>query len=79
MIEPAIHENLDLLSDSELENKLQDLNKKYWYAHRLGKPELLTQLQNYIIFYKEEINNRYREKIKTNFDSNLDELINVDK
>lgn len=79
MPEPTLHENLDLLSDTDLESKLQDLSKKYWLAHRLGKPELLTQLQNYIIFYKEELHNRYRKKIQTNFDSSLDDLINVDK
>lgn len=78
-MEPTIHENLNLLSDSDLESKVEDLSKKYWVAYRLGKPELLTQLQIYITFYKQELQVRYRKKIQTNFDSSLDELINIDK
>ncbi len=78
MIDPPFHEDLSQLSESEIENKIQDISKKYWTAYRLGKPELLTQLQNYLTMYKEELQVRYRQKANTALNGDLDQLINVD-
>ena len=70
--------DLSQLKDSEVEERLLDLNKKYFAAARLGKPELLTQLATFVTIYKEELGKRYREKLKGQFDGDLDQLINVD-
>jgi hypothetical protein len=71
-------EDLTVLKDSELEAKIQDLTKKYHQAYRLGKPEMLTQISNFITIYKNEMSKRYREKFNGNVDGDLDQLINVD-
>jgi len=70
--------DLSQLKDSEVEEKLLELNKKYFAAARLGKPELLTQIATFVTIYKEELSKRYREKLKGQFDGDLDQLINVD-
>lgn len=77
MINP-LTEDLSLLSDQELDEKLSDLTKKYHISYRLGKPQLLTQLENTINIYKEERSIRYhKQKLKDN-DQDLDDLINVE-
>lgn len=70
--------DLSQLKDSEVEAKLLELNKKYFAAARLGKPELLTQLAVFVTIYKEELGKRYQAKTKQQFDGDLDQLINVD-
>jgi hypothetical protein len=70
--------DLNQLKDSEVEERLLDLNKKYFAAARLGKPELLTQIATFVTIYKEELSKRYAIKLKGQFDSDLDQLINVD-
>jgi hypothetical protein len=77
MIHP-FQEDFSNLKDSEIENKIQELTKKYHQAYRLGKPEMLTQISIFITIYKEELSKRYREKIKGSVDGDLDQLINVD-
>jgi hypothetical protein len=71
--------DLDLsnLKDSEIEVKIQDLTKKYFAAYRLGKPELLTQLESYIIIYKQEMSFR-TARARRDIDDDLNQLINVD-
>ena len=71
-------ENLSDLKDNELEEKLQELTKKYYTAARLGKPELLTQLSYFIKIYKDEMAKRAYRNTKSQFDGDLDQLINVD-
>jgi hypothetical protein len=78
MIEPPLHEDLTQLTEIDIENKIQDISKKYWTAYRLGKPDLLTQLQDYLTMYKEELQKRYREKANTSLNGDFDQLINVD-
>lgn len=70
--------DLSLLKDSEVEQKLNELNKKYYLAARLGKPELLTQLNTFVTIYKEELLKRYLKKSQGQMDNDLDQLINVD-
>jgi hypothetical protein len=70
--------DLSQLKDSEVEEKLFELNKKYFAAHRLGNPELLTQLATFVIIYKDEMNRRNSLRMKGQLDGDLDQLINVD-
>ncbi len=70
--------DLSDLKDAEVEQRLFDLNKKYFAAARLGKPELLTQLATFVTIYREELNRRYALKSKGQLDGDLDQLINVD-
>lgn len=78
MIDLPIHEDLSQLTETDIENKIQDISKKYWTAYRLGKPDLLTQLQNYLTMYKEELQKRYQEKSNNTLNGDFDQLINVD-
>jgi hypothetical protein len=77
MIHP-LEGDLSQLKDNEVEEKLYELNRKYFTAYRLGKPELLTQLAIFVTIYKEEMSRRYQLKIKGQLDGDLDQLINVD-
>jgi hypothetical protein len=63
--------------DQEIENKLIELNKKYYVAARLGSQDLLTQLSTVITIYREELGKRHALKLK-NADGDLGQLINVD-
>jgi hypothetical protein len=69
--------DLSLLKDAEIEQKLIELNKKYYAAARMGSRDLLTQLSTFITIYRDELSNRYARKLKQN-DDDLDQLINVD-
>lgn len=68
--------DLSSLKDSEIENKISELSRKFYQAQRLGKPELLTQISTFITIYKDEMSKRYYKNIKA--DGDLDQLINVD-
>lgn len=76
MIHPFV-ENLDQLKDNEIEERLTDLNKRFYSAYRLGKPELLTQIDTFRIIYREELSKRLRAKTQSDLDTDLDQLINV--
>lgn len=68
--------DLSEVKEADLEVKLQELTKKYFTAQRLGSPELLTQLNNYITLYRQEISFR-AQKSRNNIDDDLNQLINV--
>lgn len=76
MFNPFI-DNLKNLSDSELEQKILELSKKFFVAQRLGKIDLLTQIQTALIMYREE-NTRRATSRQSQLDNDLDQLINVD-
>jgi len=76
MIHP-LQEDLSKFTDSEIENKLQELSRKYFAAQRLGSYELLTQLSTFVTIYRQELSGRYL-KNKGQLDTDLDNLINVD-
>ena len=64
---------------TQLTEKISELNKKYFQASRLGKGQLLTQLQTFVTIYRDELRRRAMQPIKTNDqDKDLDQLINVD-
>lgn len=69
--------DLSQLKDQEIENKLIELNKKYYTAARLGSQDLLTQLSTFITIYREELLKRNAQKLKQ-ADGDLGQLINVD-
>lgn len=72
-----LSDDLSNITDQELDEKIRDLNKKMSIAYRLGNPEVLTQLQNLLIIYREEFKTRYMKKSISD-DVDLDKLINVD-
>jgi hypothetical protein len=70
-------ENLNELKDSELENKILDLSKKYWQSRN---PQVKHQITLILDMYQEELRTR-RAKLwqqqNDNRDKGLDKLINV--
>jgi hypothetical protein len=76
MFHPLIGD-LSEFKDQEIENKLIELNKKYYAAARLGSRDLLTQLSTVITIYREELGKRHARKLK-DADNDLGQLINVD-
>lgn len=70
--------DLSQLKDSEVEEKLHELTRKYFTAARLGKSEMLTQLSIFVTIYKEELSKRLRKAASGQVDGDLDQLINVD-
>ena len=77
MFNPLV-EDLSHLKDNEVEEKILELSKKYFTAQRLGKPELLTQISVLVTIYRQEMSKRNSNKLKTQLDGDLDQLINVD-
>ncbi len=76
MFHPLIGD-LSEFKDQEIENKLLELNKKYYAAARLGSIDLLTQLTTCITIYRAELAKRHAQKLK-DADNDLGQLINVD-
>ncbi len=73
-----LQEDLSNLSDSEVENKLQELSRKYFAAQRMGNIDLLTQVSTFVNIYRNELSRRYMTKNRGDLDRDLDQLINVD-
>ena len=68
------------LTIAELENKINELTKKYWIAARSGNGGLCEQILVALEAYKFELQNKNlnNNKIPTrNGDTDLDGLINV--
>jgi hypothetical protein len=63
--------------DQEIENRLIELNKKYYAAARMGSKDLLTQLSTFVTIYRDELAKRHAQKLKQ-ADGDLGQLINVD-
>jgi hypothetical protein len=76
MIHP-LAEDFGQLKDPEIENRLQDLSKKYWMTNN---PQVRQQMSILIGLYREELSSR-RQKVLNqqyqNRDKGLDKLINV--
>jgi hypothetical protein len=77
MIHP-FEKNLSEIKDSQLDEKIQELTKKYMIAQRLGNTDMLTQLSTFVNMYKEEQRKRYLNNLNKDIDKDLDTLINVD-
>lgn len=70
--------DLSQLKDDEVEERLYELNKKYFAAARLGKHEMLTQIAVFVTIYKDEFTKRMMMKSRGQDNNDLDQLINVD-
>jgi len=73
--------DLSKIKDAELEEKIQDLSRKYGIAVRLGQGGAGQQIVMVLDAYKTELSNRQRqmlEKTMTKKNKDLDDLINVD-
>lgn len=70
--------DLSLLKDNEVEDRLQDLTKKYFVAQRMGNNQMLTQISTFVTIYRQELSRRYQSKLQSQTDRDLDQLINVD-
>jgi hypothetical protein len=74
-----LQEDVTQLKDPELDQKVQEVTKKYFMAQRMGNHQLLTQLQTFVNIYREEQRRRLLTKSQGNkLDDDLDQLINVD-
>lgn len=69
--------DLSHFSDMEIENKIQEITKKYWIVHRSNNRDLLTQLDTFVKIYKSELMARQQARMKQDFNGDLDQLINV--
>lgn len=74
------------LKDTELEDKLRDLNKRYLTATRLNNQSLAEQVLMLLTSYRQEQTRRqqlsFNEAIKKSqgeVNGDLSELVNVDK
>lgn len=71
-------ENLSKIPTTELEQKLNDLRKKYLSA---TNPQIKNQIFYFLTDYQEELKLRYAQEqaeLQKNSDSDLDNLINID-
>jgi len=70
-------EDFSQLKDAEIENKLQELSKKYWQANN---PSVKQQISIFIDLYKTEMNSRRAkqwDQVYQKRDKDLDNLIKV--
>ena len=76
MIHP-LAEDFSNLKDIEIENKLQDLSKKYWQT---ANPSVKEQISIFIGLYKTELSYRRAKLVEQQYqkrDKDLDNLIKV--
>lgn len=75
-------EDISSLSDSEVEEKVRELTKKYYTAARFPDQSVLPQIATLLTMYREELLTRQRNALQkasdNNKDQDLDQLINVD-
>lgn len=69
--------NVEELTDQELQDKLEDVTRKWYAAHRFGNPAMLTQLETFVTIYRDETTRRSLI-LKAQQENDLDQLINVD-
>lgn len=76
MFNPLV-DSLDHLSDSEIDNKISELGRRYFQSHN---PQMQQQIAVLLEMYKEEARTRRAKqylKIQQNGDNGLDSLINI--
>jgi|TARA_B110000971_G_C19966554_1_gene480500 hypothetical protein len=73
-----LEKDLSEMKTVDVEQKLSELNKKYYLAARFGNQDLLTQLQTFVIIYRNELSQRAINMKFEEQDQDLDQLINVD-
>jgi hypothetical protein len=65
--------NLDSLTEQELLDKVNELNRKLGIAYRTGNGHLCNQLRMVIESYQI----KYQDRIRRNPDTNFDEIIDI--
>jgi hypothetical protein len=70
--------NVSDLTDQQLDEKIQELTKKFYTSARLGNPYLQQQVSMAIEMHREEISRRQYNRMKSEQD-NLGDLIKVNK
>ena len=65
--------NLDTLTEQELLDKVNELNRKLSIAYRSGNGYLCNQLRMAIESYQ----SKYQERIRKNPGNNFDEIIDI--
>jgi hypothetical protein len=79
MIYHPFQEDVTQLKDPELDQKIQEVTKKYYMAQRIGNLELLTQLGIFVNIYRDEQRRRLLSRSNdSKLDGDLDQFINVD-
>lgn len=76
MFNPLV-DSFDELTDTQVEEKIQELGRKYWQARN---PQLQHQIATILEMYKQEMSSRrakQMQKLRDNDDSDLDGLINI--
>lgn len=70
--------NLTVFTETQLEDKIQDLGRKYFMTQNA---ELKYQIVNLLNLYKEELQNRrlktFEQQFQKQKDKGLDNLINI--
>ena len=77
MFNPLV-DSFDQLTDSQIEEKIFELTKKYWQSSR--NPSLQTQILNVLEMFKQENiarQQKARQKSLENNNKDLDNLINI--
>lgn len=75
-INPLV-DDLSKLKDAEIENKIQDLSKKYWLSRN---PEVKNQISVFLDIYREELSARRAKSWQQQYEKrnkDLDNLIQV--
>ena len=76
MIHP-LAEDFSQLKDADIEQKVQDLSKKYWMA---SNPSVRQQISIFLDIYKTELSSRRTKLMQQEYqkrDKDLDNLIKV--
>jgi len=73
MLHP-IEDNLDKYTTPQIEDKMQELSKKFYMTRN---PEVKNQMATLIEMYRLELRTRYAKEMAKNQDKDLDNLINV--
>jgi hypothetical protein len=78
MYHPLVEDTKNI-KDNDLENRISDLNKKYYIAARSGQGGLCGQILTILDMLKEEQQSRYKKNLEslTKKNQDLDDLINV--
>jgi hypothetical protein len=73
MLHP-IEDNLEKYTTPQVEDKLQELSKKFYMTRN---PEVKNQMATLIEMYRIELRSRYAKEMAKNQDKDLDNLINI--
>lgn len=69
-----LEENLSQFTTPQIEEKLQNLSRKYTMTRN---PQVQSQMITLIEMYRMELSTRYAKEMANNGDNSLDDLINV--